>query len=131
MKSLSALPAASAAVFAAVLLGGCGADPAPSPATGPTAPAPAAEQAPAGTSCGDVGGFQGAKNKLVVRGKADCAEATQVLAEYFRKLTPAEAASPQGPGPVVIGAWTCGSGPNDPVTSCSTEDERQIEATRS
>ncbi|WP_410657871.1 hypothetical protein [Amycolatopsis sp. lyj-112] len=117
-------------MFAAVLLGGCGADPAPSAAPGPSSPATTTEQAPAGTPCGDITGLQGAKNKLVVHGKADCAEATQVLTEYFQKLTPAEAASPQGPGPVVIGAWTCGSGPNDPVTTCSTEDDRQIEATR-
>ncbi|MGY6653217.1 hypothetical protein ACXIZN_13680 [Amycolatopsis sp. TRM77291] len=126
MKSLAVLPAA----FAVVLLSGCGADPAPAAAPSPS-PAPAADQVLAGTPCGEVTGFQGAKNKVVVRGKAECAEATQVLTEYFAKLTPAEAASPQGPGPVVVGPWTCGSGPNDPVTSCSTEDERQIEATRS
>ncbi len=127
MKSLSTLPVLLAA---AALLSGCGADPAPSAAQVPPS-SPAAEQAPAGTPCGDVAGPQGAKNKVVVRGKTECAEAAQVLTDYFTKLTPAEAASPQGPGPVVIGAWTCGSGPNDPVTSCSTEDERQIEATRS
>lgn len=124
MKSLAVLPAA----FAVVLLSGCGADPAPAAAPPPS---PTADQVLAGTPCGEVTGFQGAKNKVVVRGKAECAEAKQVLADYFAKLTPAEAASPQGPGPVVVGAWTCGSGPNDPVTSCSTEDERQIEATRS
>ncbi|WP_340682161.1 hypothetical protein LCL61_26140 [Amycolatopsis coloradensis] len=128
MKSLAVLPAA----FAVVLLSGCGADPAPAAAPPPSpAPTPTADQVLAGTPCGEVTGFQGAKNKVVVRGKTDCAEATQVLTDYFAKLTPAEAASPQGPGPVVFGAWTCGSGPNDPVTSCSTEDERQIEATRS
>ncbi|KFZ81218.1 hypothetical protein ED92_13100 [Amycolatopsis sp. MJM2582] len=127
MKSLAVLPAA----FAVVLLSGCGADPAPAAAPPPSSPAPAADQALAGSPCGEVAGYQGAKNKVVVRGKTDCAEATQVLKDYFAKLTPAEATSPQGPGPVVVGAWTCGSGPNDPVTSCSTEDERQIEATRS
>ncbi|MFJ8913715.1 hypothetical protein [Amycolatopsis sp. NPDC102389] len=125
MKSLAVLPAA----LAVVLLSGCGADPAPAAAPAPSSPA--ATSAPAGTPCGEVAGLQGAKNKVVAHGKTDCAEATQVLTDYFAKLTPAEAASPQGPGPVVIGAWTCGSGPNDPVTSCSTEDERQIEATRS
>jgi len=125
MKTLSVLPAA----LAVVLLSGCGADPAPAAAPPPSSPA--AAQAPAGTPCGEVAGLQGAKNKVVARGKTECTEATQVLTDYFAKLTPAEAASPQGPGPVVIGAWTCGSGPNDPVTSCSTEDERQIDATRS
>ncbi|MFC9253959.1 hypothetical protein [Amycolatopsis thailandensis] len=125
MKTLSALPAA----LAVVLLSGCGADPAPAAAPPPSSPA--AVPAAAGTPCGEVSGLQGAKNKVVAHGKTECAEATQVLTDYFAKLTPAEAASPQGPGPVVIGAWTCGSGPNDPVTSCSTEDERQIEATRS
>lgn len=124
MKSFSALPV----LLAVAVLSGCGADPAPSAAPAPSSPA--AEKAPAGTPCGEVTGLQGAKNKVVAHGKTDCAEATQVLTDYFTKLTPAEAASPQGPGPVVIGAWTCGSGPNDPVTSCSTEDERQIEATR-
>ncbi|MEV7551200.1 hypothetical protein AB0N89_16385 [Amycolatopsis sp. NPDC089917] len=125
MKSLAIVPAA----FAVVLLSGCGADPAPAAAPPPSSPAVA--QLPAGTPCGEVAGLQGAKNKVVTRGKTDCAEAGQVLKDYFTKLTPDEVASPQGPGPVVIGAWTCGSGPNDPVTSCSTEDERQIEATRS
>ncbi|HET6288009.1 MAG TPA: hypothetical protein VFG15_14820 [Amycolatopsis sp.] len=125
MKSLAVVPTA----FAVVLLSGCGADPAPAAAPAPSSPA--AASVPAGTPCGEVAGLQGAKNKVVAHGKTDCAEATQVLTDYFAKLTPAEAASPQGPGPVVIGAWTCGSGPNDPVTSCSTEDERQIEATRS
>ncbi|KZB88183.1 hypothetical protein [Amycolatopsis regifaucium] len=127
MKSLPVLPAA----VAVLLLSGCGADPAPSAAPASSSPAPAAGQALAGTPCGEIAGFQGAKNKVVARGKTDCAEATQVLKDYFAKLTPAEANSAQGPGPVVIGAWTCGSGPNDPVTSCSTEDERQIDATRS
>ncbi|OLZ49558.1 hypothetical protein [Amycolatopsis keratiniphila] len=125
MKSLAVLPAA----LAVVLLGGCGADPAPAAAPPPSSPA--STPAPAGTPCGEIAGLQGAKNKVVARGKTDCGEATQVLTDYFAKLTPAEAASPQGPGPVVIGAWTCGSGPNDPVTSCSTEDDRQIDATRS
>ncbi|MBB5857943.1 hypothetical protein ACFQ05_20230 [Amycolatopsis umgeniensis] len=124
MKSLAVLPAA----LAVVLVSGCGADPAPSAAQTPSSPA--VTPAPAGTPCGEVAGLQGAKNKVVAHGKTDCAEATQVFTDYFTKLTPAEAASPQGPGPVVIGSWTCGSGPNDPVTSCSTEDERQIEATR-
>lgn len=129
MKSLAVLPLA----LAAVLLGGCGADPAPAastPAPAPSSPAQAAAPAPAGTPCGEVAGLEGVKNKLVVFGKTECAEAAQVVTDYFRKLTPAEAASPQGPGPVVVGAWTCGSGPNDPVTHCSTEDDRQIEATR-
>ncbi|WP_181774026.1 hypothetical protein [Amycolatopsis pittospori] len=125
MKSLSTLPV----LLAVAVLSGCGADPAPAAAPAPSS-SPATEQAPAGTPCGEVPGLQGAKNKVVAHGKTDCAEATQVLTDYFAKLTPAEAASPQGPGPVVIGAWTCGSGPNDPVTSCSTEDARQIEATR-
>ena len=35
-----------------------------------------------------------------------------------------------GQGPVVLGEWTCGSGANDPVTACSTEDGRQVEGTR-
>ncbi|MFC3448223.1 hypothetical protein [Amycolatopsis speibonae] len=124
MKSLAVVPAA----LAVVLLSGCGADPAPAAAPQPSSPA--AAPVAAGTPCGEVAGPQGSKNKVVAHGKTECAEATQVLTDYFTKLTPAEAASPQGPGPVVIGSWTCGSGPNDPVTSCSTEDERQIEATR-
>ncbi len=127
MKTLSALPLALWAT--AFLLSGCTGDPAPA-----AAPASSSSQSPeqelAGTPCDDFAGPDGAKNKVVVRGKTDCAEAAQVLKDYFQKLTPAEAASPQGPGPIVVGAWTCGAGPNDPVTNCSTEDDRQLEATR-
>ncbi|SDW45492.1 hypothetical protein SAMN05421504_101626 [Amycolatopsis xylanica] len=124
---------------ASLALAGCGSDaatppPAPSspaaaaPPSGP-APSPAANPAAAGTQCGEVPA-KDKQAKVTVRGGAvDCAQATQVVTEYFRKLTPAEAKSPQGPGPIAVGEWTCGSGPNDPVTTCSTEDDRQVEGT--
>lgn len=118
---------------ATALLAGCGSDPAPAPpAPTPTAAAAAAADTTApGVPCGEVGGAGGAKTSVVAHGKVDCAAATQVVKDYFAKLTPAETNSPDGPGPVAVGEWTCGSGPNnDPVTTCSTEDDRQIDATR-
>ncbi|WP_158885728.1 hypothetical protein [Amycolatopsis anabasis] len=124
---------------AALLLAGCGGGDNPdqppasqsSPAAAaPTGPAllPAANPAAPGTDCGPVTAIGGAKAKVVVReGSEDCAQATQVLTEYFQKITPAEANKPDGAGPVSLGGWTCGSGsPTDPTT-CSTEDGRLIE----
>ncbi|OXM69403.1 hypothetical protein [Amycolatopsis vastitatis] len=116
-------------VAATAALAGCGSgDPAPSP-TVPAAVAAAESTAP-GVPCGEVPGAGGAKTAVVAHGKVDCAAAAKLLKDYFAKLTPAEAASADGPGPVVLDEWTCGSGPNDPVTACSTEDGRQVEGTR-
>ncbi|GAB3167881.1 hypothetical protein [Amycolatopsis sp. NPDC004378] len=122
-------------VAATAVLAGCGgADPAPAPAapspTVPAAAAAAASTAP-GVPCGDVAGSGGAKTAVVAHGQVDCAAAAKLLKDYFAKLTPAEANSPDGPGPVVLDEWTCGSGAHDPVTVCSTEDGRQVEGTRS
>lgn len=121
-------------VAATAVLAGCGGDPAPATPT-PGGPAPAAaaaaESTAPGVPCGDVTGTGGAKTAVVAHGKVDCAAATKLLKDYFAKLTPAEANAPDGPGPVVLDEWTCGSGPNDPVTACSTEDGRQVEGTRS
>lgn len=120
-------------VAATAVLAGCGGDPAPATPT-PGGPAPAAaaaaESTAPGVPCGDVTGAGGAKTAVVAHGKVDCAAATKLLKDYFAKLTPAEANAPDGPGPVVLDEWTCGSGPNDPVTACSTEDGRQVEGTR-
>ncbi|MEU5261406.1 hypothetical protein [Amycolatopsis sp. NPDC021455] len=119
-------------VAATAALAGCGSDtPAPvaPSATVPAAVAAAESTAP-GVPCGEVAGTGGAKTAVVAHGKVDCAAATKLLKDYFAKLTPAEAASADGPGPVVLDEWTCGSGPNDPVTACSTEDGRQVEGTR-
>ncbi|RSM35256.1 hypothetical protein DMA12_45130 [Amycolatopsis balhimycina DSM 5908] len=123
-------------VAATAALAGCaGGDPAPvSAAVSPSATVPAAvaavESTAPGVPCGEVPGAGGAKTAVVAHGKVDCAAATKLLKDYFAKLTPAEAASADGPGPVVLDEWTCGSGPNDPVTACSTEDGRQVEGTR-
>lgn len=121
-------------VAAAAALAGCGSDPAPaapSPSAGPVPAAAAAAGSTApGVPCGDVAGTGGAKTAVVAHGKVDCATATKLLRDYFAKLTPAEANDADGPGPVVLDDWTCGSGPNDPVTACSTEDGRQVEGTR-
>ncbi|MEV4050499.1 hypothetical protein AB0J55_04865 [Amycolatopsis sp. NPDC049688] len=123
-------------VAATAALAGCGGgDPAPaapssSGAAVPAAAAAAASTAP-GVPCGDVTGAGGAKTAVVAHGKVDCAAASQLLKDYFAKLTPAEANDADGPGPIAIGEWTCGSGANDPVTACSTEDGRQVEGTRS
>jgi hypothetical protein len=118
----------------ATLLAGCGSGPAPAPA--PTSNIPAAAAAAASTApgvpCGDVPGAGGAKTAVVAHGKVDCAAATKLMKDYFAKLTPAEARSADGPGPIPLGEWTCGSGPgNDPVTTCSTEDGREVDGTRS
>jgi hypothetical protein len=123
-------------VAAAAALAGCGGgDPAPAAPSPSGAPVPAAAAAAASTApgvpCGDVTGTAGAKTAVVAHGQVDCAAAAKLLTDYFAKLTPAEAASPDGPGPIAIGEWTCGSAANDPVTACSTEDGRQVEGTRS
>jgi hypothetical protein len=120
-------------VAATAALAGCGgADPAPAaPSSAVPAAAAAAESTAPGVPCGDIAGTGGAKTAVVAHGQVDCAAATKLLKDYFAKLTPAEASSPDGPGPVVLDEWTCGSGANDPVTACSTEDGRQVEATRS
>lgn len=126
-------------VAATAALAGCGGadpapaaphSPAPSPAPVPAAAAAAASTAP-GVPCGDVTGTGGAKTAVVAHGQVDCATATKLLKDYFARLTPAEANSAAGPGPIVLGEWTCGSGAHDPVTACSTEDGRQVEGTRS
>lgn len=119
-------------VAATAALAGCGGgDPAPAaPSSTLPAAVAAAESTAPGVPCGDVPGSGGAKTAVVAHGKVDCAAATQLLKDYFAKLTPAEANDADGPGPIVLGEWTCGSGPNDPVTACSTEDGRQVEGTR-
>jgi hypothetical protein len=104
-----------------------GAEPAAAVQAGPAA-APATDPAPANTECGTVPATGATKAKVVIRaGAIDCAQATDVLTRYFQQLTPADAARPDGAGPIVLGGWTCGSGsPTDPTT-CSTEDGRQID----
>ncbi|MEA5361421.1 hypothetical protein VA596_17890 [Amycolatopsis sp., V23-08] len=120
-------------VAATAALAGCGGGEA-APAAPPTSPLPAAaaaaESTAPGVPCGDVTGSGGARTAVVAHGKVDCAAAATLLKDYFAKLTPAEASSADGPGPVVLDEWTCGSGANDPVTVCSTEDGRQVEGTR-
>ncbi|MFG1648137.1 hypothetical protein ACGFMK_48275 [Amycolatopsis sp. NPDC049252] len=120
-------------VAATAALAGCGGGEA-APAAPSTSPLPAAaaaaESTAPGVPCGDVTGSGGARTAVVAHGKVDCAAATTLLKDYFAKLTPAEANSADGPGPVVLDEWTCGSGANDPVTVCSTEDGRQVEGTR-
>ncbi|KDN16018.1 hypothetical protein [Amycolatopsis rifamycinica] len=120
-------------VAAAAALAGCGGDPAPA-APSSEAPVPAAAAAAGSTApgvpCGEVAGTGGAKTAVVAHGKVDCAAAAKLLTDYFAKLTPAEANDADGPGPIVLDEWTCGSGPADPVTACSTEDGRQVEGTR-
>ncbi|UZF71894.1 hypothetical protein [Amycolatopsis mediterranei] len=122
-------------VAAAAALAGCGGDPAPAaPSSAAPAPVPAAAAAAGSTAPGvpggDVTGAGGAKTAVVAHGKVECAAATKLLKDYFAKLTPAEANDADGPGPIVLDEWTCGSGPNDPVTACSTEDGRQVEGKR-
>ncbi|MEV6824284.1 hypothetical protein [Amycolatopsis sp. NPDC051102] len=121
-------------VAATAALAGCGGAPAPATPSSSGAPVPAAAAAAASTApgvpCGDVAGAGGAKTAVVAHGKVDCAAASKLLKDYFAKLTPAEANDADGPGPIVLDEWTCGSGANDPVTACSTEDGRQVEGIR-
>jgi hypothetical protein len=113
---------------AAAALAGCAGT--PPPAAAPTPAQAAAESTAPGVPCGEVPGTGGAKTVVTAHGKVDCTAAANLLKDYFAKLTPAETNSPDGPGPIALGEWTCGSGANDPVTACSTEDGRQVEGTR-
>jgi hypothetical protein len=141
LRSLGLLSATGAVALLSACGGGDAAPQAPAPTAeavaapaGP-APAPAAHPAAANTECGAVPAVGAARavptaraNVVVRAGAVDCPQATDVFTQYFRKLTPADAARPDGAGPVVLGGWTCGSGsPTDPTT-CSTEDGRQIDA---
>ncbi|TNC25489.1 hypothetical protein FG385_14880 [Amycolatopsis alkalitolerans] len=80
--------------------------------------------------CGTVPAPGGQRAKVVVQqGGVECAEALTVLTQYFGRVTPAEAASPDGAGPVAVDPWTCASEPASvPAATCSTEDGRQIAA---
>ncbi|MFC4080675.1 hypothetical protein [Amycolatopsis samaneae] len=109
---------------AAGLLAGCGAGAPSAPPAAPARQAAAVGPALPGTACGEVRTPSGKAAKVVASGKADCAQAVRVFTDYFTKVSP-EAAS----GPVALGDWTCGSTPGDPVTICSTEDDRQVSAT--
>jgi hypothetical protein len=114
----------------AFLLGGCGGGETPAqnaPAT-LSATVAMADPSAAPTPCGKVPATQGTQADVVIRGgTVDCPQATKLISDYFKKLSPAEANSPDGAGPVALGEWTCGSGAGDPVTTCSTEDNRQVD----
>ncbi|MFD9963403.1 hypothetical protein [Amycolatopsis sp. NPDC058986] len=114
----------------AAVLTGCGsAAPPATPSPAPARQAAAAEPTPTGAACGDVRGPGGKTAKVVAHGKVDCAQAVKLFVGYFAKLPPEAARSATGAGPLALGEWTCGSGPGDPVTTCSTEDDRQVSAT--
>jgi hypothetical protein len=119
----------------ALLLAGCGATSAqnaPAGSPGAALASSSLNDLPAPTTatpCGKVPAVPGAQADVVIRaGAVDCPQATRVVTQYFQKLSPSEAASPNGAGPVALGEWTCGSATGDPVTTCSTEDDRQVEA---
>ncbi|HEV7978142.1 hypothetical protein [Amycolatopsis sp.] len=127
MKTVTVFRPCYGVIAASVLLlTGCGGG---SPATqsAPT-PSPEAPATSPAIPCGKVPATKGVQADVLVRaGTVDCAQATQVITQYFQKLSPSEAASPDGAGPVALGEWTCGSGAGTPVTTCSTEDSRQVE----
>ncbi|MFE0020785.1 hypothetical protein [Amycolatopsis sp. NPDC059021] len=126
---MRALPPTLFLATVAVLAGcGSGAPPA-APPSAPAQQAAAAAPVPAGVTCGDVRDSGGKTAKVVAHGKADCAQAVKLFADYFAKLPPEAARSATGTGPLALGEWTCGSGPGEPVTTCSTEDDRQVSAT--
>jgi hypothetical protein len=132
MKTVTVLRPCYALIAAsAFLLAGCGGGDtsAQNASAGPPPAVGAADPSPTAIPCGKVPAVQGAQADVVIRGgTVDCPEATKLLTDYFKQLTPADLASPDGAGPVVLGEWTCGSGAGDPVTSCSTEDSRQVDA---
>jgi hypothetical protein len=119
----------------ALLLAGCGATSAhnaPAGSPGPALASSSPHDVPASTTatpCGRVPTVPGAQADVLIRaGAVNCPQATRVITQYFQKLSPSEAASPNGAGPMALGEWTCGSATGDPVTTCSTEDDRQVEA---
>jgi hypothetical protein len=132
-------PCALLIAASALVLSGCGngvpgAQSAPvSPSASSSQPGPAgsptAVAAAAGTRCGKVPAARGRQAEVIIRGgTVECAQATQLITQYFKTLSPGALASPDGPGPIPLGAWTCGSGPGgDPVTTCSTEDDGQVD----
>jgi hypothetical protein len=128
-KAIATLPSCALIAASAFLLAGCGGGgttASNAPADSPAAVA-AADPAPLDIQCGKVPATKGAQADVVIRaGAVDCPQATKLITDYFQKLSPDEVNS-DGAGPVALAEWTCGSGPNDPVTTCSTEDSRQVD----
>lgn len=113
-------------------LSACGSQPAPAPLPVVTGGAEAvlAEPPTQDVPCGTVPTGDGDEAKVVIRlGEVECAEAVTLLTQYFARVTPAAAASPDGAGPIAVGEWTCGSEPASVATAtCSTEDGREVAA---
>jgi hypothetical protein len=129
MKTVTVFRPCYAVIAAsALLLTACGGgEPAAQATPAPSHEAEAAATSPA-IPCGKVPATKGVQADVLVRaGTVDCAQATQVITQYFQKLSPSEAASPDGAGPIALNEWTCGSAAGTPVTTCSTEDSRQVE----
>ncbi|NKQ52623.1 hypothetical protein HFP15_06985 [Amycolatopsis sp. K13G38] len=112
----------------AFALAACGTD-----LTTASTPAVAQDQTEAAREvpCGTVPAAAGARANVVVRrGNVDCAQATAVVTRYFARLSPSDAARPDGAGPVALEEWTCGSDPGVALNAtCSTEDDREIDTT--
>ena len=130
-KATAPLPGFALIAASAFLLTGCGggttAPPAAPADPGAASVAAAADPPPLAIQCGKVPAGNGAQADVVIRaGVVDCPQATKLITEYFQKLSPDEVNS-DGAGPLALAEWTCGSGPNDPVTTCSTEDSRQVD----
>ncbi|GAA5157031.1 hypothetical protein [Amycolatopsis dongchuanensis] len=116
-------------LFTLSACGGQEAPPAP-PAGGGEAQAVLASPPAEDVQCGTVPSADGTQAKVIIReGAVECAEAVTLLTQYFARVTPAAAASPDGAGPIAIEPWTCGSEPGSVVTAtCSTEDGREVAA---
>lgn len=128
-----ALRSIGALALCALTLGACGAQsaqPAPSPGAAPEAQAARDDLQAQDIPCGSVPATGDKQAKVVIRqGAVECAEARTVFTQYFARLSPADAASPSGAGPLALQAWTCGSDPGTvTAATCSTEDGRQIDA---
>ncbi|GAB2970397.1 hypothetical protein LWP59_14895 [Amycolatopsis acidiphila] len=118
-------------VAACVLtLSACGGQgvPPPAPVDAGQAQAVLADPPAQNIQCGTVPANDGQQAKVIIRqGAVECAEAVTLLTQYFARVTPAAAASPDGAGPVALDPWTCGSDPGSVLTAtCSTEDGRQV-----
>lgn len=113
-------------------LSACGGQDAPpaAPVDGGQAQAIVADPSAEEIQCGTLPATNGQQAKVIIRqGSVECAEAVTLLTQYFARVTPAEAASPDGAGPVALDPWTCGSDAGSVLTAtCSTEDGREVDS---
>jgi hypothetical protein len=123
------LIAASALVLAGCTVGEPPAQSAavsPSPSTAPPGPAGSPTTVPggpAGRPAHNAERYRRLRAPRRPRWRGRLPQPTRLITQYFATLSPTEVARE----PIPLGEWT-GSGPgNGPVTTCSTEDDRQVD----